>query len=116
KGVVRVPFPPTTNNLYVNVRGKGRVRSKAYRTWQESAGWLVATARLPKFDGPVKVRIELCPANHRRVDADNRIKAVMDLLVTREIIKGDDSRFVRSVTAEFVESVHSCTVHIEGVE
>jgi crossover junction endodeoxyribonuclease RusA len=111
-----LPWPPSVNNLYKNV-GRRRVRTPAYRKWQEEAGWHLQAARPPKLSGPVEVTLELCPPDNRRADADNRNKAVLDLLVTHGVIAGDDRRFVKSVTARWVENaVHSCVVTIAQLE
>lgn len=112
---VNLPWPPSVNNLYINA-GRKRVRSPRYRKWQDEAGWALKAARPPAFDGPVSVTIELCPPDNRRLDADNRNKPILDLLVSHGVIKDDDSRHVRSVTARFVKDrVHSCTVIVEAV-
>ncbi len=111
---IALPWPPSVNNLYVNV-GRKRVRSPGYRKWQDEAGWHLKAARPHKFIGAVDVVLELCPPDNRRADADNRNKAVLDLLVTHGVIEGDDRRFVKSVTARWVEnSVHSCTVIVRA--
>jgi crossover junction endodeoxyribonuclease RusA len=116
--VFRVPlnWPPSVNNLYFNA-GRRRVRTKHYRAWQEEAGWRLEMAKAPKFKGPVNVTLELCAPDNRRADADNRNKPVLDLLVAHGVIEGDDRRFVKSVTARWVDSaVHSCVVIVEGAD
>lgn len=110
-----LPWPPSVNNLYVNA-GHKRVRSPGYRKWQDEAGWRLKASRPQKFAEPVEITIELCPPDNRRMDADNRNKAVLDLLVAHGVIRGDDRRHVQSVTARFVEgSVNSCVVTVEPV-
>ena len=110
-----LPFPPTSNNLFINVRGAGRVRSTAYRKWAADAGWRLQAQRPAKLKGPVNVTILLCPPTKRRADADNRLKAPLDLLVTHGVIEGDDSRYVRSVTARWVDQGEPCSVIVESV-
>lgn len=111
---ITLSWPPSVNNLYISA-GRKRVRSPGYRKWQEEAGWLLKAAKPQKFDGPVKIILDLCPPDRRRFDADNKNKAILDLLVSHGVIAGDDSRYVRSVTARVVESaVHSCVVTIRG--
>ena len=41
---VKLPWPPSTNSLWRSVRGKV-VRSAAYRTWWDAAGWELAWAQ-----------------------------------------------------------------------
>lgn len=109
-----LPWAPSVNNLYVNA-GRKRVRSPAYRKWQNEAGWHLKVAKPHKFLGPVNIEIELCPPDKRRFDVDNKNKAILDLLVTHGVIEGDDSRFVKSAVARCVEnSVHSCVVTVRA--
>lgn len=92
----RIPSPPSTNALYANKPGKGRVKSERYRVWKNAAGWQMkvenGNARSWKtISGPVAVII-LSPG---RKDIDNN-KAVLDLLTDMAVI-GDDRQ---------VESLH----------
>lgn len=101
-----VPLPPSTNALYVYA-GKRRIKSAAYDTWLERAGWTVK-AQLPKpVEGRVRVLIE-APLNLRR-DIDNAQKPVLDLMVKLGLIGDDrlvdDLRIVRTKGGEMVVSV-----------
>lgn len=109
---VQLPFPPSTNNLFLNVRGRGRIRSKAYRAWSEAASWELLSQRPAKLVGPVAVCIHLVAPNKRRMDADNRIKPVLDLLVEHSIIQADDSRIVKEIKAVWAETGSPCRVEI----
>ena len=35
--VLHLPFPPSLNNLFINVRGKGRAPSARYAAWRRRA-------------------------------------------------------------------------------
>jgi len=108
-----LPFPPSTNNLFVNVPKRGRVRSSRYDQWLKEAGWELQSQRPRKMGGKVAVTICLCPVDKRRRDADNGAKSVLDLLVKHGVIEGDDSRFVRKVTTQWVDVGAHCTVFVE---
>lgn len=108
-----LPFPPSTNNLFVNAGKRGRVRSSRYDLWLNEAGWELKAQRPPKMLGRVAVTICLCPVDKRRRDADNGAKACLDLLVKHGVIEGDDSRFVRKVTMQWVDVGAHCTVFVE---
>lgn len=108
-------LPPSTNGLYLNVRGRGRVRSENYRKWANEAGWLLKSQHPRKFHEPVKVRVELNPPNARAFDLDNRNKALLDLLVEHGVIIDDSNRWVRSVTVEQVAAGAPCTVIVEAM-
>ena len=78
--VFTIPPPPSANNLYANVPGKGRVKTTLYRIWANSAGWQVRQqfGTLPHYDGFVYLDIDL----PRGMDIDNGQKACFDLLQT----------------------------------
>jgi len=83
-----LPVPPSTNNLYVNARGK-RVKSKQYADWITDAGWAAKTAVAGKerCKAPYLITYEV-PTDKRR-DLDNYLKAANDLLVRVGIIPDD---------------------------
>lgn len=81
---LKISPPPSTNNLFRNLPGRGRVRSDKYKAWQKEAGWeikdqLAAVARQSRWPdaigGPFALTIWLPPG----IDLDN-CKAVADLL------------------------------------
>lgn len=83
---IRITPPPSTNNLYVNT-GRGRAKSKAYKSWIDAAGWEIREqikGPLPHFPGEFGLRIWL-PGGK---DIDN-IKAIPDLLKKMGIISDD---------------------------
>lgn len=107
---VTLSWPPSANALFRNVPGKGRVRTKEYARWAGVAGWELKAQRPRKFTGPVEVVVELNPPTRHALDLDNRNKALLDLLVTHQVIPDDSTKFVRSVTAKVVETGAPCTV------
>ena len=111
-----LPYPVTVNRLFVNVRGKGRIPSPAYKQWREDAGWAIKAQRPPKIPGPVEINVALTAPDKRMRDLDNAgFKGVIDLLVTHDIIDGDDHRTVRRVSAEWVDG-DPCTVTIRAIK
>lgn len=115
--VVRIslPMPPSLNNAFVNIAGKGRVRSENYRKWANQAGWLLKAQRVAPFNVPVRVRIEIKPENKRAFDLDNRTKAILDLLVTHGVLHDDSNKWVRGVSIEQVETGAPCTVEVQAL-
>lgn len=113
-GEVRVtlPFPPSTNALFLNVRGKGRVRSPRYRAWAIEAGY--ALNRHRPIKGPVHVSVALCSPDKRKRDADNSLKPILDLLTAHNIIEADDWTIVRKVEAQWVEAGEPCVVTVRA--
>ena len=94
---VEIPLPPSLNNAYVNVPGKGRVKAKGYSQWQHAAIALirVGVPAAKRIAGPVAVSI-LFPRK-LRPDVDNLIKPTLDALVASGRI--DDDRNVVKVSA-----------------
>lgn len=108
---ILLPVPPSVNDMYFNVRGRGRAKSQAYKQWITDAdGYLLERAQLrgsPTIHGPYEVAIKL-PAGTRG-DVDNRTKAVLDYLVSRAIT--DDDKHCRRVSIERA-AVDCCEVWI----
>jgi Holliday junction resolvase RusA-like endonuclease len=104
---IRVPLPPSTNNLFANANGGGRVKTAAYKNWLNTAGWEVkiqlgAFERTPLVSGPCSIDI-LAPIGRNR-DADNAIKPVLDLLVHMQVIADDkwvDDLRIRRIEGKF---------------
>ncbi len=88
---IEIPVPPSVNDMFRNVRGKGRVKTAAYNDWLGHAGWLLRS----QHPAPVKGRVVILISVERTskcADIDNRVKAIFDLLVTHGVI--DDDRNV----------------------
>lgn len=108
-----LPLPPSTNNAYFNVKGRGRAPSAATLRWKGEAGWTVKCAGQGRITGPYSFTI-LLPAKMRG-DVSNRIKLAEDLFVALRVTP-DDSKAV-SVTAQRSDTVPDgrCVVVIEPV-
>ncbi len=102
-----LPFPPSVNNLFLNSRGRGRVLSPDYRAWKEQAGWQLKSQHPKPLGFRAFVQIDL--DERRNGDADNRAKAVMDLLVEHRVLAGDTKKHVRRISIGW-ENVPECRV------
>lgn len=109
---IRLPFPPSVNDSTLNRRGGGRALTPAARQWRHDAGWALKEQHPRQHAGRVAIRIHL--DDTRQGDADNRVKAVLDLLVAHRVIPDDRKRFVANVVAAWA-SVEGCVVRIEDV-
>jgi Holliday junction resolvase RusA-like endonuclease len=97
---VVLPFPPSVNNLFENPTEGGRKPTRQYMDWREVARRQIQLQRPRIAVGPVEVTITLQePA--RRCEVENRIKAVLNLLVETGIIADDHSGVLRRVTAQW---------------
>lgn len=83
---IELPFPPSTWDLYVGW-GLGRRLSSSYRAWRDDCGWLLK--KTDRIEGPFSIDIAL-KRPHKRMDLDNRAKAILDCLQTHGIIKNDN--------------------------
>lgn len=93
--ILRLPVPPSTNNLFVNLTRGGRAASKRYTQWQTDAGWALKQRPVTSFGGMlVEVKIWV-PRNNRR-DVDNFAKGILDLL-TKHRVYNDDRQVQRLV-------------------
>lgn len=93
-------MPPSTNNLYANVQGRGRVKTTKYRDWLMAAGLLLRRQGIQRMTGRVDVVISL-EDRHPTRDCDNTIKPVGDLLVAVGVLQDDRAKWVRSIKAEW---------------
>lgn len=85
-----LPIPPSANNLWANVPGRGRVRTDSYRAWLAEAGWAVRLQGIRPMAGYAVLTLR-AGITRRRRDVDNLLKPTCDLLVHHGIIE-DDSR------------------------
>ena len=84
--VLELPIPPSVNGLFLNAKGKGRVKTRAYSVWCTEVDWtLKRSQRLPEGAYAVTAWIPL----NRKSDLDNRIKAILDALVRNKVVPDD---------------------------
>jgi Holliday junction resolvase RusA-like endonuclease len=91
---LELPAPPSTNALFRNRKGGGRVETEAYRDWKGHAGWRLREQRPRSVRGPVLVVFNI-ERTSEFADVDNRLKATLDLLVRHDVI--DDDRHVSGI-------------------
>lgn len=107
---IKIPFPPTTNNLFLNVKGKGRVPTPEYRAWRQHASLVVASQRPMQITKRVCVHVDL--DQRRQGDADNRLKAPLDLLVSCGVLIGDSKNHVKRASVGW-EEIDECQIRFE---
>lgn len=99
-------LPTSVNRAYGPIPGgKGIYAKPVLKRWKKAAaeeiGEQLAAARLaaPVFSGAVRITIRL-PENRRR-DADNALKATLDVLKDAGVIVDDRAAYVRGATVEW---------------
>ena len=114
---VQIPYPPTLNNLFKNVR-KGRVKTDAYNAWVAEGLVALRRQRPEKHLGSFRATILLTRPDRRRRDIDNTVKAIMDLLKKAGVI--EDDRLAQSLTVAWawdaITPRGSVTLAIEPAE
>lgn len=95
-----IPMPPSANNAFLNVPGRGRVKTKRYRTWANAAGWEVRRQRPQRVRGAVNLTYTIEEAA-TKADIGNLEKGLTDLLVDLGLIEGDGPSVVRSIKLQW---------------
>lgn len=114
--VVNLPFPPSTNNLFINT-SRGRIRSSKYDEWATEAGWELARQRPAKTIGPVSIHFDFQSGRDKRKrDITNLLKAPEDLLVKFKVIEADDNTIVQSISANWSAEVKGVRVTITPLQ
>lgn len=116
-GVATFTLPPSMNNLYRNVPGRGRVKTREYLDWI-SANRGTAEAMKPPASYPVRMCFRLCGKVYRARDGYNCEKPLTDLLVAEKVLIGDNLNHIVGGYWEFLPSNDppSVVVWLEEVE
>jgi len=86
---LELPFPPSMNTYWRNFRGR-TVLSKAGRQFKIAVQDYIIEKNIPKFgDKKLKITMILRPRDKRKIDIDNRIKAVLDSLQDAGVFDDD---------------------------
>jgi crossover junction endodeoxyribonuclease RusA len=96
------PWPISQNAIWRAVKGRN-ILSSAARRWFAEASELLSLQPFKAFKGPVELSVKLCPPNKRKWDIDNKSKVLLDALVKKGIIEGDDWTIVKKLTLEINE-------------
>jgi len=96
--LIRLPVPPSTNNLFANAKSGGRFITGTYKSWLKEAATLLMIARPERF-GTMKVQVGLyVPRKPVSRDIDNFCKAPIDLLVKHGVLA--DDKQIEKLTVE----------------
>lgn len=84
-----MPTPPSTNHLFKNVRGVGRVKASHYDDFLRMGVAAIRGQRVGKVSGHVVAVIGVERMSDR-ADIDNRLKALLDTIVSADVIEDDN--------------------------
>lgn len=111
--ILDVPLPPSVNRTR-KVHWAGH---RKYEAWKKQAGWqLIANGQYraaPRFLERYELTITLDEAKCR-LDPDNAVKAISDLLRSLEIITDDAPRFARRIVIEWGTAPDGCRLTLRG--
>lgn len=94
---VKLSWPPSTNQLWRSFNGRN-ILSAAARDWFKSAGTELLAQKARPVHGEIAVEISLCSPYKKPFDPDNRVKAVLDLLVKNALIDSDSDKTIKCLT------------------
>jgi len=78
--LLNLPYPPSVNTYYRNFNGR-MVLSAQGREYKNAVAEYLIESDVPKLgDAKLKITMVLRPRDKRKIDIDNRIKAVLDSL------------------------------------
>lgn len=86
--VIRLSFPPGTNNLYANGR-RGRFPTARYKAWLELAAQALLRQQPEPIVGHFRAEFIYDRPDQRRRDLDGLLKAPLDALVKHQVIVDD---------------------------
>jgi len=110
-----LPEPISTNNLFLNVQGRGRVVSKVYADWKKrAAGYIAAHVPMPRFAMPVEITLFVGERGVGQMDSDNTAKAYIDALKAAGVIHDDSRKWVRRSEAIWVPGMAGCVAMIKA--
>ena len=112
--LLELPFPPSLNTYYRNVRGRTLLSAKGRQYKQDVlAHVLTACKGQPRpMTGRLKVDIQLHFLTRRLCDIDNRPKAILDALEEAGVFENDSQVDVLTVERREVRQGGACLVMI----
>jgi len=94
-----LPTPPSTNALFRNVRGRGRVKTKNYKDFIAYGLLAIRQQCVEPVRGYVVLVIGVERKN-RRADLDNHVKAILDVIVKAGVL--EDDRYVTALSLSWL--------------
>lgn len=97
-----MPMPPSTNRLWRNLPGKGRVKTAAYADFVQMGVVAIRNQGVPAIQGRVLMvyGIERIEKNALEADISNRLKAIEDTIVKAGVI--EDDRLVTGIAISWL--------------
>lgn len=114
---IALPGPISTNNLFRNVPGKGRVVTAEYASWKKRADQCIgAHLPCPRFTLPVEITLFVGENGVGQMDSDNTAKAYIDALKRAGVIRDDSRKWLRKSEAIWVPGMAGCVARISAAK
>jgi len=94
-----LPTPPSSNALFRNVAGRGRVKTGFYKDFLAYGLSAIRQQRVEPVKGRVVMVMGIERVN-KRSDLDNRVKALLDVIVKAGVL--EDDRFITAFAASWL--------------
>lgn len=110
------PAPPSVNNLYRNVPGRGRVVTREYQAWRDEAALLIGSLPWYGDDKKNRYRWEITIAAHalpHSRDLDNIVKPLIDLVARLTGLRDNYCEVVTAFRSAEDEGAARVTVTVE---
>jgi crossover junction endodeoxyribonuclease RusA len=78
--LLNLPYPPSVNTYYRNFHGRMVLSAQGREYKVKVADYLIESDAPKLGDAKLKITMVLRPRDKRKIDIDNRIKAVLDSL------------------------------------
>jgi crossover junction endodeoxyribonuclease RusA len=113
---MRLPLPPSVNSYWNNFRGR-TILSKQGRDYKQAVQEYVAENNIPKFNQQrLHAIITIFPRDKRKIDLDNRLKALLDSLQDAGVFDDDEQFDQITITRGVIKSGGQCTIILATIE
>jgi Holliday junction resolvase RusA-like endonuclease len=93
---------PSKKNSRIGLRSGKNIPSERYQKWKKAKyiELLHQGILCPPIDKPLKIDFFFYHADNRTHDTDNQISSILDLLKDAKVIKDDNWKIVKRISAE----------------
>jgi len=105
---------PSKKNNRIGLRSGKNIPSERYVKWLKTKQIELLHQGIPcqPLDNPVKISFVFRHEDLKTRDTDNQISSILDLLKDAKVIKDDNWKIVRKISAEAVKSENSCVTFL----
>jgi Holliday junction resolvase RusA-like endonuclease len=115
---ITLPYPPSVNSLYLNGKGKARIKTEKYKKWitESDAKALTLRHKFKQFTSPIIIRLQFKRPDQRTRDIDNLSKPILDFLTRYNIIIDDSFKYIQGLSSSWINTGGGPRVVVEIYE